>query len=198
MQGQHDYTILTADVLQAVISDGIAYRCRSQNIATEEVAVAKRDSGLHRSVSTLHTGRSSRVDGQGECYDRVAAGHVRERILIFVRTARGRETGQRTATEEIVFALGDRSRHGGRIILVTDRETKLHDGIGQGCRLQGIVIHARRAEHTATEQVVRRLAERGRHYCTHCRLKAKTTRHEQQQQERYFACFWVVHYKIVF
>ena len=190
MQGQRDDAVPTAVVNQRIRVNA----CRLQRVATKQVKLSVRDGGTVSEVGRIASG----VDGQGECYDRVAACHVRERILIFVRTARGRETGQRTATEEIVFALGDRSRHGGRIILMTDRETKLHDGVGQGCRLQGIVIHARRAEHTATEQVARRLAERGRHYCTHCRLKAKTTRHEQQQQERYFACFWVVHYKIVF
>ena len=198
-QGQHDDRVSAADIRQAIVV-GVGATCSGETgngLATEQIILTLRDSSAYRNIRTLRAGRSSRVDGQVECYDRVAACHVRERILIFVRTARGRETGQRTATEEIVFALGDRSRHGNSI-LVTDRETKLHDGVSQGCRLQGIVIHARRAEHTATEQVARRLAERGRHYCTHCRLKAKTTRHEQQQQERYFACFWVVHYKIVF
>ena len=182
MQRQHDDTILAAIVGEAVIGDGVAYRYRLQYRATEQVAVAHGDRRFLRRVSTRRTRRYGCVDREGQHDDAVAARHIGQGVLIFIRATRCRQAGQVLAAEQVRLTLCDRGGQR-RLVRMTDGQPQLHDGVTRHDACQRVVVRARGRQRLTTEQVRHRLAERRRYHLAHsC---AHRHRYQQQQQGDY-------------
>ena len=182
MQRQHDDTILAGVVSEAVIGDGVANRYRLQYRTTEQVAVAHGNRSFLRRVSTRRARRGSRIDGQRQHDDAVAARHIGQGVLILIRATRCRQARQALATEQVRLTLCDRGGQR-RQVCMTDGQPQLHDGVTRHDACQRVVVRARGRQRLTTEQVRHRLAERRRYHLAHsC---AHRHRYQQQQQGDY-------------